>query len=356
MCGESYFDEVVQQEYDVRRNHIVVSLAIFSIVFTGATRAEFVKKGQVGFRFLENPISAEAIGRGGLGLVTIRNSNTVFWNPSGLGWIDERFDFNANYTDGIADINYSAFAGAIKLRKLGVIAVDFMNVDYGKFYGTRRANNEQGFEETGLFSPSAYAVGLTFGQKVSNRFSYGVRLKYAVQDLGSAWIGISGTDVDDTSLVIKKKDYSLGEPAVDVGATYDFLSHGIRFGAVMQNFSREIRYEREKFPLPFSVGFSLNMKPLTLLMPGENANSLTVGFETNHPRDFREKVRFGAEYIYRELLIIRTGYMGNYDERGLTFGIGVRQPYGNVNLRLDYAFQDFGVFNSVHTFTFGVSY
>jgi hypothetical protein len=321
------------------------------------TEAEtIVKKGQVGFRFLTNPVSAEAIGRGGLGVVTFNNSNAVFWNPAGLGWLDGNYDFNANYTRGIADINYSALVGAIRLGRIGFLALDMINVNYGELNGTRRANNEHGFEDTGVFSPTAYALGLTFSQKVSNRFSYGVRAKYAVQDLGSAWIGVEGTDVDDSSLVMETKAYNLGEPALDIGATYDFLTHGIRFGAVMQNFSRETRYERDKFPLPFSVSFSLCIQPLTIFLPHNEIHSLVLGFETNHPRDFREKVKFGAEYAFQGMFIARLGYMGNYDEQGLTAGLGMRREFSDFNLRLDYAYQDFGIFSAVHTFTFGVTY
>jgi len=333
---------------------LVVCLLIFSIF--NPTNAEITKKGQTGFRFLENPISAEAIGRGGLGLVNFTNSNTVFWNPSGLSLMEGKFDFNSNYTKGIADINYSSFVGAINFGKFGALALDFMKMDYGDFYGTRRANNAQGFEDTGVFSPNAYAIGLTFSQKVSDRFSYGIRSKYAVQDLGSAWIGLKGTDVTDTNLVIAKKGYSHGEPAIDIGATYDFLFSGIRFGAVMRNFSREIKYERKKFPLPFSVNFSLSLEPLSFSELDRNIHSLIVGFETCHPRDFKEKVKFGAEYTYQNNLKIRSGYMFNYDERGLTFGAGIRQTYADVKLRFDYAYQDFGIFNSVHTISFGVTY
>ena len=102
---------------------------------------KLVKKGQVGFRFLENPVSAEAICRGGLGLTLFQNSNTVFWNPSGLGWITTKLDFNANYTNGIADINYNSFVGAVNFGRFGVVGVDFLSVDYGEFIGTRVAYN-----------------------------------------------------------------------------------------------------------------------------------------------------------------------------------------------------------------------
>lgn len=236
------------------------------------------------------------------------------------------------------------------------MALDFLVMDYGDFYGTRRADNDQGFIDTGTFSPQSYAVGLSFSQKVSDRFSYGVKIKYAKQDLGSAWIGLEGTDVDDPALVIGQKNYNQGEFALDVGAIYDFFDHKIRFGAAIQNISREVKYEEDKFPLPFAASFSLMLDPISLIMQSEEPSDLTIGFESRHPRDFKEKYKFGAEYNLLDLLLIRAGYLGNYDERGLTLGLGVYKEYFGANLRLDYAFQDFGIFSSVHIFSFGVTY
>jgi hypothetical protein len=332
------------------------NILLLIVLFAVSLPAGIIKKGQVGFRFLENPISAEAIGRGGLGVTAMRSSNAVFWNPAGLGWMEGRWDFSANYTKGIADINSSALAAAWHWPGVGVFAVDGLFMDYGDFYGTRRANNAFGFEETGVFSPQALAVGLAFSQRVSDRFSYGVHVKYAHQDLGSAWVGVSGKDVDDPQLQIGQKAHALTEPAVDVGAVYDFLNYGIRFGAAIQNFSREIRYQEEKFPLPFAVSFSLMTNAWSFFRPDDSQHSVLLGFETRHGRDFKERVKVGGEYHYRRMLVVRSGYMGNYDERGLTFGFGLVQKLNELRLAIDYAFQDFGVFKSVHTFSFSISH
>lgn len=340
----------------MRYKTFMILVMVLSVIMTLCPAIGQVKKGQVGFRFLENPISAEAIGRGGLGLVTIRNANTVFWNPAGLGWMEGKLDFNINYTKGIADINNSSFAAAFTIGRFGIVALDFLIMDYGDFYGTRRANNEQGFVDTDTFAPQSLALGLSFCQRVSDRFSYGVRVKYARQDLGSAWIAVTGKDVDDPNLQIGEKSYVHGEPAIDIGAIYDFLVHRIRFGAAIQNFSREIKYEEEKFPLPFGVSFSLILDPLSFFMPEAKNYSLLVGLETRHARDFREKFKLGAEFEYQQLLILRSGYMGNYDERGLTFGIGLQQKLFDNKFRFDYAYQNFGVFNAVHVFSMGMTY
>lgn len=318
--------------------------------------SQIVKKGQVGFRFLENPVSAEAVGRGGLGVAMFRNANAVFWNPGALSWFEGRLDFNVNHTNGIADINHTSAVGAYRLNGIGFLALDLITMDYGDFYGTRRANNEQGFEDTGTFSPNAWALGLTFSQKVSDRFSYGVHLKYARQDLGDAWIATAGKDVNDPGLAIAQRSYAQGEAALDIGAIYDFLYHGVRFGAVIQNISREVRYEEEKFPLPFAVSFSLTVDPWSVFRPEDKNNSLVIGFESRHPRDFKEKIKVGAEYQTRKLFRLRAGYTDNYDERGLTAGLGVNTSMSNTDFRLDYAYQDFGIFGGVHLFSFGVTY
>ncbi len=338
-----------------RKNYLklLFLIAFLNVLIFG----EIEKKAQTGFRFLENPVSAEAIGRGGLGLISFRNSNTTFWNPSGLGWVEDNLDFNFNHTQGIADINYSSMAASFRLGNFGVLGIDAINMDYGDLVETRRANNDKGYIQTGTFSPSAYALGVTFAQKVSNRFSYGIKVKYAYQDLGSAWVAKQGSDVDDSTLVIGREKYNLGEPALDIGATYDFLNHGIRFGATMTNISREIKYEREaeKFPLPFAVSFSLGMAPFSFTKLNPDIHDLYIGFESVHPRDFKEKLKFGAEYTYNKIVVLRSGYMHNYDERGLTFGIGIIQQLQDMKFRMDYAYQDFGIFSGVHTVSLGIS-
>jgi hypothetical protein len=232
------------------------------------------------------------------------------------------------------------------------VAFDALVMDYGDIYGTHRQDNEQGYIDTEVFSPHAYAFGTSFGQRVSDRFSYGIRVKYAMQDLGDAWIAeqISQAEVDTTT-----EHYSLGEFALDVGTIYDFRLHGLRFGAVIQNYARRVEFEDQESPLPFAISFSLMFDPLSLLVPGLKGHQLNVGMESRHPRDFGEKVQFGAEYTFRDAFVIRSGYMANYDQRGLTFGLGLRQTTGIGTLRFDYAYQDFGIFGAVHLFSLGLS-
>jgi hypothetical protein len=333
-----------------------IAVALLIVLLPGALTAQISKKAQVGFRFLENPISAEVIGRGGAGVTSTLNASGVFWNPALLAWNGSRFDVSLHRTQGIADINYSAIAASADLWGFGVLGISYLSMDYGDFYGTRISSNAAGYEETGTFSPKAYALGIAFAQRISDRFSYGVHVKIASQDLGSAWVGPFGGSINDPNLAISERKYDHADFALDVGACYDFLYNGIRFGASLQNISREIKYENEAFPMPFAVNFGISVQPLQFFLDGDISKSLLVLIESRHPRDFDEKLKFGAEYTFMQQFVARLGYMKNYDERGITAGIGLRQDVSGVPLRFDYAYEAFGIFGARHHFSLGVSY
>ncbi|MBL1212061.1 MAG: PorV/PorQ family protein [Ignavibacteriae bacterium] len=333
----------------------ILQLLLFSALLVSVSSSQIKKKAQVGFRFLENPVSAEVMGKGGIGVVGLSNSNAVFWNPALLGQIDNPVDISFNHTRSIADMNYNAGAAAFKLGDFGIIALSLMAMDYGDFYGTVRAANDQGYTETGTFSPSAYAAGIAFSQQITDRFSYGVHIKYARQDLGEAYIS-TGTSFEDSTFSLSTVEYDKGIIAMDVGAYYDFLFKGITFGASLQNISPEVKYELHEFPLPFSVSFGATIEPLQIFMQEVVDHKIVISIESKHPRDFGEKVKFGAEYSFLDMLAARVGYQSNYDERDLTAGVGFRKDISGHPIRIDYAFERFGLFGDRHFISVGIGY
>lgn len=331
-------------------------LFIMLIGLSAVSFGQVNKKAQVGFRFLENPVSAEVVGRGMVGIVNTYNSEGIFWNPALLGFMDNSADIAFNHTRGIADINYNAVSAAYKVGDFGIVGASLLSMDYGTFYQTRRAANEVGYIETGEFSPVGLGVGISFSQRITNNFSYGVNLKYVYQDLGEAWISTSGNDLNDSALVIEAKDYTQGTIAADVGALYDFDYMGIKFGAVIHNISKELRFEQQNFPLPFSVSFGATVEPLLFLYDRSDVHQFVLSFESKHPRDFGEKLKVGGEYSFARMLFLRAGYSTGYDERGWSVGAGVNYTYQNIPLRISYALQPYGLFGNVHFLSIGISY
>jgi hypothetical protein len=217
----------------MRKDTLLRLIVVLGICLAGSdpAAAQITKRGQAGFRFLENPISAEAVGRGGVGVTMLRNSSALFWNPAGTGWIERGVDTGLHYTFGIADIDQLSAAAAGPVGRFGVFGASLTHMSYGTFYLTRRASNEAGYVETGTFSPQAFAVGLSFARAMSDRFAFGVQLKMARQDLGQAWI--APRDAGGSATEPRLKNYALTVPAFDVGASYDFQTYGITFGAAV---------------------------------------------------------------------------------------------------------------------------
>jgi hypothetical protein len=316
-----------------------------AMLMTSPVEAQVEKQGQAGFRFLENPVGAEVVGRGGVGVTMLRNATSLFWNPAGIAWTESEVDAALHYTSGIADINQASAAISYRLGNLGTVAASLVWMDYGTFYQTHRSGDEGGYVETGTFSPNAFAVGLGYGRAMSDRFSFGVHLKLAHQDLGAGWIQpFDG----EPSL----QGYALTVPVLDVGALYDFQTHGLTFGASMQNISREARYYNEQFPLPFAVRFSMTVDPMQLAgVDMGPQHDVLLGIESWKGRDFGDRFQFGSEYTFLDAFVARAGYMLGYSERGLTLGGGLHHS----GLRFDYAYQAFGVFGGIHLVSLGAS-
>jgi hypothetical protein len=303
------------------------------------------KQAQVGFRFLENPVSAAALGRGGYGVTNLHSAAAVFWNPAGLGWIESRVDAGIDYYRGFADINQTSAAVAMR-GTYGAVALSAIFMDYGNLYGTRLPlpgeDATKGYVDTGTFTIHANAIGIGYGRAVSDRFSFGLHFKLAQQDFGRAYLAH-----DDSTLT--KKKYMLTVPTFDFGASYDFKVHGITFGAAVMNVSPQVMYEEESFPLPFAMKFGSSIDPFSVLGIELASQELLLGIETRHGRDFGEKVHVGAEYGLYDTFFARAGYMGNYSDKGVTFGIGLNYQ----GFIFDYALQDYGVLGIIHLLTFG---
>ena len=332
---------------------IIILVGVFTLGIP--VNAQFIKKAQVGMKFLSNPISAEVIARGNAGINATINSNAIFWNPALTSMIEGNYDVSFNYHQWIADIAYNAVAASANVLDFGVVTVSGLFVDYGELYQTVRSNNSQGYEETGTFSPAAFVIGLGFAQKVTDRFSYGVNVKFVNQDLGSAWIS-TGDSFDDSLFSRELKSYSKTALAFDVGAFYDFKYKGITFAATLSNVAQDKKYEDEVFPLPFSVNFGATISPLQLFMTDLGEHDVVLMVESNHPRDFGEKVKFGVEYNYLKTIYLRTGYITRQDERKFAAGVGFKKTISGILLRVDYAFQDFGIFGNMSYFTVGMGF
>jgi hypothetical protein len=314
----------------------------FSVNFSFAQNK---KLAQTGFKFLAANLDARssALGTAFTGIES--GSTMMFHNPAGMARQMSFADVSLGYMSWIADIQY-AYAGvsfAPYDGSYGVIGLNIVNVDYGEMYGTIKADNFLGYIETGTFAPSAMAIGLSYANALSDKFSIGGNLKYARQSLGTVYQRY------DASGEIQKSDMELDVFVFDFGVLYRTGFRSLNFGMVVRNFSEELKYEEDQFQLPLTFKMGLSMNVLDFYENIDpSMHSLLVSVDAIHHRDYPEQVNFGFEYLFMKLLALRAGYMYPADEQSYTLGVGLKQGFAGYNLGFDYAYTPFGVFDPVH--------
>jgi hypothetical protein len=310
------------------------------------------KLAQTGFQFLSVVSDARAAAMGEAMTSLETGSSALFFNPAGMANMPNFFDVSVSTNQWIADINHYTFGLAVSPYEgeYGVIGFSVQYVSYGDFYGTRvNPSVPKGYDDTGIFSLNAMAVGLGYAKQLNDQFSVGGQIKYVHQDLGESYIPLSihtdstGVRVADTTATSNK----LSPLVFDFGTQFKTGIKSLVFGMSIRNFSQEVKYVEEgiQAPLVFTLGISMNVMDLLEDMPFEQ--SLYVSIDASHYRDHPEQVKFGLDYRILNMFSIRGGYVSNNDLNDFSFGMGVSK----FGFAFDYAYTPFGVFNKVHRMT-----
>ncbi|GAB4362882.1 MAG: type IX secretion system outer membrane channel protein PorV [Calditrichia bacterium] len=327
----------------IGKNKYLVLLLVISLFMVQAANGENLKKiAQTGMKWLSIPLGGRASALGGAYTAMANDVSSIFWNPAGTAFTDGGHAF-LTQTKWIADITVNAGALTYGYKNWGVFGVSFAAVDWGTLHGTRRADNEQGYVETGEFSPDNWMAGISYSRRVSDRFAFGGHLKYLYEKLGS---NLEGSFADSKEYTAEMNLF-----AFDFGTIYYTGFKDLRFAMSLQNFSQEKKYRAEHFPLPLTFRFGLAMDVSKFMME-DTDHSLTLAIDALHPRDYSERMHFGLEYGFRNLIFLRGGYKTNYDEEDVSFGAGFHYGLGGFAVTLDYSYIQFTHFDAVQMFSF----
>ena len=298
-------------------------------------------------KFLSVSPSARASALSGAVTSVEMGAYSALYNPATMAYINGTYTASVGAVQWIADINHNSASFVYQPAdgKFGVIGVNAVSVDYGEILSTARADNEQGYVDLGTINPTAFAVGLSYANAVTDQFSVGANFRYSNQNLGEAAISMDGAGNYGT------QSFSAGTGVLDFGVLYKTGFESLNFGMTLRNFSPEINYDDEgqELPLTFKIGVSMDVLDLTSLDP--DVHSLLVSVDANRPRDFDEQLLFGLEYTFIDRFVLRGGYGIPRDEEELSFGAGIKQPIGPLVLSIDYSYTQFGVFGDVNRFS-----
>ncbi|MEW5994991.1 MAG: PorV/PorQ family protein [Candidatus Zixiibacteriota bacterium] len=306
----------------------VVALALGALVLLspGLLQAQ-AKVGTTGAQFLELGVSARAMGMAEAYTAVSDDITSIYYNPAGLTYLYGR-ELGLTYIGMPADINYGLVAFGLPLESVGgVVGFGF----YGLHSSYMDVTDYFGIPTGQEFAWQDFALSVSYGRYLTDRFSIGLTVKYIREEAF---------------------EYSANGWSADVGTIYNTGFRGFKIAMIINNFGPDMTFTEREFPLPinFKFGGSINA------IDGVD-HVLTLAAEGSHPSDNLEKYNSGLEYTFRDRFSLRAGGRFNYDVDGFTAGGGLRLPFGeDQEIRLDYAFQDWGVLTEVHRFSMIIAF
>jgi len=315
---------------------IIMQITSFSL------QAGITKYGQAGMTFLKIDPDGRSAGMGSAVTAMANNSLAMFSNPAGMKF-SEGFDLSVTQTNWIADIKHYAIGASYGFGSIGTFGINLIYMDYGElkrtvpYSGSDPTLKEMGYIDLGTFTIGEYAIGVSYSRQISSQFSIGGTVKYVNQDL--SW----SETIDVSSGNKVKTDNVENVVAFDFGTLYYTGWKDLRFGMSIRNFSGQGRYVDQRFELPLTMAMGLAMNVLSIWSDDET-NKLNVAVDWRHPRDYGERIHLGVEYGFMDIVFIRAGYKFNYDEEGMTAGLGIDKEFGHFGIRFDYSYGAFGEF------------
>jgi hypothetical protein len=299
----------------------------------GTAAAQFLKIG-VGPR-------AEAMGQA---YVAIANdAEALFYNPAGIAQSNQNEIFFSN-TRWVVDIQLEYLGLIYHLdgsNTLG-LAVTYLHTD-----DMEETTELYPYGTGNYFSFSDALIGLSYARKMTDKFSFGLSVKYMQETLA---------------------ELSMRAVLFDLGTFYRTGWKSLRFAVAVTNFGGDIgptgsfdyknlnneivtRSDFQKFPPPilFRIGIAGEFYE-------REDHKLSGSVQLNHPNDNIENINLGLEYWWREMFALRTGYATARTEENFSAGFGVRVPVKGMGVNVDYAFSNFGRLGYVNRFALNLQF
>lgn len=330
----------------MRKLNIFLILCVMNVgLFWTQNGFGIVKRvGTAGFTFLEIPATARqaALADAYISVGDVSTADGLFMNPAFLGYVSGT-SASISYGTWLADMNHQTASFAIGLGGAGSLGLSLIRLDAGELQGTTLDNTTiQGWKSTGTFTAGSWALGPTYGLRMTDRFSFGATVRYVREA------------ISNVKEVGRGSDFSASNFLAEVGTLYYTGFGSLRFATCIQGVGFDAKFESDPFQAP--VNYRLGAAYDFFDFPDSPAK-LTVLFEAIHPSDSPEKVMAAGELWIKNIIALRSGYKFNYDEEGITAGIGLKFTIGEGRpVGVDFAYVDYGLLNSVTRFTFTVGF
>lgn len=307
------------------------SLYADQIAQSSSAGDDFNKVGGSGSAFLKIGVGARASGMGGAFGAVSDDLSSIFWNPAGIVDI-EGVAVDFSYTSWFAGLQHNFGAVSVPIGNDFALAAHMISLSSDEIEITTMNNPDGTGSE---YTIQDIAAGLTFSGFLTDQFSFGITAKYVHNGIDN---------LTSNSL------------AFDIGTKYRTGIQGITLGFSIHNLGTEQAYEGQDLNTTKKLYDAMNSAPLDarwrsyeygipisfragiaadVYESPEHLVKAAVDFTTIS--DAPEMFGLGAEYVWKDFLFIRGGYIIGHDQLGLTGGFGIKYFGGGFGGRINYA-------------------
>jgi hypothetical protein len=336
---------------------LLIMCILMVVFFYKDSFGGLTKSGTRAAQFLKIEIGARAIGMGGAYVALANDVSSIYWNPAGLIHIQPHGGAGFVHTNWLADTNFDFVAAVIKTGNFGAISLSYISLSMPDM----KVRSEFEPEGTGeYFSAMDMSLGVSYAQKLTDRFSMGISAKYIRQQI---WHMVASTVAFDIGLLFKTDfDWlTLGVSISNFGPKIQYTGNDAfvyyDFNPNQQGNSETIyaNLQTDKWDLPLLFRFGIGMEILN-----QEMNQLIIAIEARHPNDNNENLSFGLEYGLKRRFFLRGGYQALFEdqsEKGFTLGTGFKFFITETTpFSIDYAYADWGRLNNVHRFSLEIQF
>lgn len=314
---------------------------------------------------LTNPWGRSS-GFGNANSTSVRGLEATSLNVAGLAQIEktEILFASSNYLSG-SGIRINAFGLAQKVGESGVLGLTVNAMSFGDNEITTVEIPEGGI---GTFSPSYLTIGVSYSKTFSNSIYGGLTVKIINEALPT--VNATGVAIDaGVKYVTGKYDQiQFGITLRNVGPPMKQQGNGlsIRTSLPENETVRTLSQRSAEYEVPSQVMIGLSYDFFlsgvdTIKNKLSSLHRLTVAGNFTSNSFTRDQINFGVEYAFREMFMLRGGYV--YEEDALdkeltrtaligpTAGASIEFPLGKsgTTLGFDYAYRATRSFNGIHT-------
>jgi Type IX secretion system protein PorV len=304
--------------------------------------------------FLRLSADARTAGMGDVGLATSPDANSMFYNGSKTAFNQDKFGVALTYTPWLKELDVKssyqmALGSYYKLNDKEAISFGIRYFSLGSFTFTDNVG-----QEVSTFKPRDMAIEAGYSRKLSEKLGVGLNLRYInsrIADNSTGTNAKAGNSVaaDLSAMYMLKKDWNVAIALtnlggkINYGGTNSFIPATFAIGtAYTKNFNEENK-------LTFGLDITKLMVPTP---PDANDPAKVAAYENKSvvsswfssfgdasgggSEELKEfQMGLGAEYSYKSMFSIRTGYFSENKLKGnrnyFTAGAGIKYDVAGVN-------------------------